>query len=159
MSMFDNIVFDEFTLLEGEQAEAYKKRKEEEKASAKEEDKKREIHGQKSYKNSSIHDRFNAERLAKRELKNRRKESNNSEKESMKKLDAWRHDMRNDKKMKDAEEAINKNSKNAKNISNFTDNISDNNGSTVSAILRHNRKMSKNNSKNESMIFSNIDFI
>lgn len=30
MSMFDNIVFDEFTLLEGEQAEAYKKRKEEE---------------------------------------------------------------------------------------------------------------------------------
>ena len=31
MSMFDNIIFDEFTLLEGEQAEAYKKRKGEEK--------------------------------------------------------------------------------------------------------------------------------
>ena len=31
MSMFDNIVFDEFTLLEGEQAEAYKKRKQIEK--------------------------------------------------------------------------------------------------------------------------------
>lgn len=31
MSMFDNIVFDEFTLLEGEQTEAYKKRKGEEK--------------------------------------------------------------------------------------------------------------------------------
>ena len=31
MSIFDNIIFDEFTLLEGKQAEEYKKRKEEEK--------------------------------------------------------------------------------------------------------------------------------
>ena len=39
MSMFDNIVFDEFTLLEGEQAEAYKKRKAAEIKAAKKEDK------------------------------------------------------------------------------------------------------------------------
>ena len=37
MSIFDNIVFDEFTLLEGEQAEAYKKRKAEEKKKAEDE--------------------------------------------------------------------------------------------------------------------------
>ena len=30
MAIFDNVIFDEFTLLEGEQAEAYKKRKAEE---------------------------------------------------------------------------------------------------------------------------------
>ena len=34
MSMFDNIVFDEFTLLEGEQADAYKRRKYNEKKEA-----------------------------------------------------------------------------------------------------------------------------
>ena len=32
MSIFDNVIFDEFTLLEGEQTEAYKKRKAEEKS-------------------------------------------------------------------------------------------------------------------------------
>ena len=37
MSIFDNIIFDEFTLLEGEQAEAYKKHKAEEKKKAEDE--------------------------------------------------------------------------------------------------------------------------
>ena len=38
MGIFDNIIFDEFTLLEGEQAEAYKKRKAEEAKKAKADD-------------------------------------------------------------------------------------------------------------------------
>lgn len=41
MSIFDNVVFDEFTLLEGEQAEAYKKRKAEEKAAKEKAEKER----------------------------------------------------------------------------------------------------------------------
>ena len=58
MSMFDNIVFDEFTLLEGEQAEAYKEKKDNEKRKEKHEEieriKRRSEAGRKGSKNSNI---------------------------------------------------------------------------------------------------------
>lgn len=60
MSMFDNIVFDEFTLLEGEQAEVYKKRKEEEKADKDKSEKERNDrrYGVGSYTGSKNRERF-----------------------------------------------------------------------------------------------------
>ena len=57
MSIFDNIIFDEFTLLEGEQAEEYKRRKANEKAAKEKAEKDRRDHRYEGIDND-IHSRF-----------------------------------------------------------------------------------------------------
>ena len=90
MSIFDNIVFDEFTLLEGEQAEAYKKRKAKEKEDREYED---DYKGSRSFGHFNSHkkpvsdkdvenywksiDKGNKE-VAKRDYNGRYKSSNDS---------------------------------------------------------------------------------